>query len=182
MRKKKKKSAAGGKVTGPSRFTNLWSCFHEWGGPCLQFLSNTRPCVCEGSARGLPALARCPMSTDFPLVQRLMHTTHYIFTFLGGSYAFPQAYNPCNSHLFPIFRLLLPSAWMFFTQRKNKPPHSKARHWCGALVMKGERRKSRLPTCNCKLSCLGNVYLDIQCHTFLGCCCFSLLDHRMVPL
>lgn len=177
----RKKSAVGGKSDRPSRFTNLWSCFHEWGGPCLQFLSNTRLCVCEGSACGLPVLARCPMSTDFPPVQCLIHTTHCIFT-LFCVLCLPTALQPLQFSLIPN----LSSAFTFtvnvFTQRENKPPYSKARHWCGALVMKGERRKSRLPTCNCKLSWLGNVYLDIQCHTFLGCCCFSLLDHRMVPL
>lgn len=44
------------------------------------------------------------------------------------------------------------------------------------------RKSTRQPACRCKLSCLGNVYLDIKCHTFLGCCCSSLCTRRMVPL
>lgn len=41
----------------------------------------------------------------------------------------------------------------------------------GRSDRRGVVRKSS--TCHCKRCFLGNVYLDFQCHTFLGCYCFS---------
>lgn len=92
-----------------SRFTNLWSCFHEWGGPLLQFLLNTQLSVCEGSVRGLCLLARCPVSVDSPCATpSTYHKLHFPSFFV--SYAFPQV---CTSHSFPIFHLPSPFSWMF---------------------------------------------------------------------
>lgn len=62
----REESTVGGKGEQPSRFTNLWRCFHGQRGPLLQFLWNTQLSVCEGSARGLPLLACCPASADSP--------------------------------------------------------------------------------------------------------------------
>lgn len=61
---------------------------------------------------------------------------------------------------------------------ENKPTYTKHQtlKFPPFRVMASEEKRRGEEDCtevNCKCSCLGNVYLDIQCHTFLGCCCFA---------
>lgn len=180
-----KKKRRGGKSDRPSRFTNLWSSFHEWGGP------RCSSCWTHGYLFAKGALVVCPCwlvalrPCAPPPTQPHIHTTNCTFT-LFLSLMLPHR---------PTIPLILPHSQIplnVFTQRENKPPYIPTpdsqisplvRVWFRALVWSSEgRKRARQPTCNCKLICLENVYLDTQCHTFLGCCCFSPCSHRMVPL
>lgn len=64
----------------------------------LQFLSNTGPSVCEGSARGLSMLAHCPKAQP---LHATPYTTNCVLSLPIG--------NPCNFLSYPNFRLPSPT-------------------------------------------------------------------------
>lgn len=159
------------------------------GGPCCSSCGTHSCLFAKGALAVCPRWLVAPRRRTLP-AQRLIHTANCTFAlfFACSLHASPRACSPCNSHSFLIYRLPSPSPSMFLHTGKinhliGTPSAeiscSRGRRF-GSLVMTG--RGEDEPTCNCKLNCLGNVYLHIPCHTFLGCCCFALLGYRMVLL
>lgn len=145
------------------------------GAPAAVPVEHTAVCLQRERSRstraGLLPRARAP--------HPLIHTTNCTFALYLSLVPPPTPCNPFNSLSLPIFRLLSRSPPMFLHGGKNKPPYSNARR-SNLLQWEGRTHSSWHAIVN--LAALENVYLDFQCHTFLGCCFFSLFHSRMVPL
>lgn len=103
------KNVFGRKSDQPSRFTNLWSCFHEWGGaPCCSSCRTPARLF----AKGAHAVCPCWLTARRPIPACILSLP------IG---------NPCNFLSYPNFRLPSPTSWMFLHRGKNKPPYSNAR-------------------------------------------------------